>query len=308
MRVVLAGGTGFIGRGLAVAFSERGDDVTILTRHRPVHPPAKGCCAAAGKVELAEWTPDAPGDWERHIRSADVVVNLAGAGIFDERWTDSRKELLRTSRIRSTELLASAMAAADRKPSVFVSASAVGYYGTDTGDRVLTEEAPPGHDFLATLARDWEGAAAAAREAGVRVVHPRIGLVLGERGGVLGRMVPVFKAFLGGSLGGGGQYMPWIHQRDLVRALEFLIDREDLAGAFNTTAPEPVTMRVFAATLGSALGRPAAFRVPEIALRLALGPGAEALLTGQRAVPRRLVDAGFAFVFPELTSALADIV
>ena len=227
---------------------------------------------------------------------------------MDGAWTPERRETLRSSRIRSTELLAQAIAKAERKPRVFVSGSAIGYYGTSTGDRILAEDAPPGGDFLAQLCVEWESAAAAAREAGVRVCHPRMGLALGRDGGMFVKMLPAFRAFLGGPVGTGHQYMGWVHIDDAVSALEHALDSE-LAGPFNVTAPEPVTMETFAHVLGRSLGRPAVLRVPSFAVQLAFGEDrAEALLTGQRAVPKRLVDSGFAFVFPELASAIVDLV
>jgi uncharacterized protein (TIGR01777 family) len=265
------------------------------------------CCNGAGKVEIVAWTPEKSGDWSTIVDGADAVVHLAGAGIFDESWSPERREVLRTSRVRSTELLAQAIAGAPSKPRVFVSGSAVGYYGTAAGDRVLTEDAAAGDDFLGRLCKEWEAAADPAREAGVHVSHPRMGLVLGARGGMLAKMLPAFRAFVGGPVGSGAQYMAWIHQVDAVRALEHAMDTA-LDGPFNTTAPEPVTMDRFSRTLGEALGRPAVFRVPSFAVKLAFGDRAEAVLTGQRALPQRLMDAGFAFVFPDLESALADIV
>lgn len=298
-----------------MALCERGDDVVVLSRASTSAAsgsclgPRPTCCRGAGKVELAVWTPDKAGDWSKVVDGADAVVHLAGAGVLDESWTPERMEILRSSRIRSTELLAEAIARADRKPRVFVSGSAIGYYGIEAGDRVLSEDAPPGTDFLARLVVDWENAAAAARAvAGVRVVHPRTGLVLGKGGGMLEKMLPAFKAFVGGPVGTGAQYMGWIHQVDVVRALELALDSPDLEGPFNLTAPEPVTMDAFAQALGAAMGRPAALRVPCFAVKLAMGARSEAVLSGQRAVPKRLSDLGFAFVFPELTSALADIV
>ena len=312
VRVVISGGTGFIGRSLVMALTERGDDVVVLSRQsREARGcglgPRPACFRGSGKVELTTWTPDEAGPWARVVDGADAIVHLAGAAVIDEAWTPERREELRSSRIRSTELLAEAMARAVKKPRVFISGSAVGYYGTSTEDRILTEDDPPGDDFLARLCRDWEAAAAPALAAGVRVCHPRMGLVLGRRGGTLAKMVPAFKAYLGGPVGTGAQYMGWVHQVDAVRALEHALDT-DLSGPFNVTAPEPVTNDTFSHVLGDALGRPAVVRVPAFALKLALGDRAEAVLTGQRAIPRRLDQTGFAFVFPELVSALADLV
>lgn len=287
----------------------RGDEAVVLTRGK-AGAVAHACreCGLGSKLELSHWTPEEAGDWQRVVDGADAVVHLAGASIADGRWTPERMEAIRSSRVRSTELLAQAIAAAKTKPRVFVSGSATGYYGTKTGDRLLGEDAPNGDDFLAGVVRDWEAAARPASEAGVRVVHPRTGIVLGRGAGVLGRMVPMFRAFVGGPIGDGTQYVPWVHIRDVVRAFEAMLTRDDLSGSYNTTAPEPVTMEAFASAVGAALNRPAALRVPAFAVKMAFGEeAAEVLLTGQRAVPRRLVDAGFAFVFPDIDSALADL-
>lgn len=243
------------------------------------------------------------------VDGADAVVHLAGASVADERWTKERKALLRSSRVESTKLLAEAIVKAKKKPSVFVSGSAVGHYGMKTQDRIVTEGDPAGDDFLAKLTRDWEAAASPVREAGIRTAHPRLGLVLGRGGGVFAKLEPLFRAFVGGPVGDGNQYMPWVHLHDTVRALETLIQRSDLEGAFNVVAPEPVTMNAFAEALGEALRRPSVMRVPAFAVKMAMGwEAAEVVLTGQRAIPKRLVDAGFAFVFPDLRSALADLV
>ena len=315
MRVVVTGGTGFVGRALVRALTERGDDVVVMSRTECEKLRVLGCGlgprpqwhSGSGKVELHTWSPDRLGKWVDVLEGADAVVNLAGAPIFDEGWSPERREILRASRVRSTELLADAIAHTSRKPKVFVSGSAAGIYGTTAGDKVLTEEDPPGEGFLAQMARDWEAAAAPAAEAGVRVCHPRIGMVLGRHGGILAKLIPHFRAYLGGPLGTGEQYVGWVHIADAVRAIEFAMDSE-LSGAFNVTAPEPVTMEAFAHALGESLGRPSLVRVPPLAVKLAFGERAEAILTGQRAVPRRLVESRFAFVFPEIVSALADLV
>lgn len=309
MRVVVSGGTGFVGRALCHALVARGDEAVVLTRG-PSRDTRHSCveCGVGGKLELATWTPEEPGSWMGVVDGADAVVHLAGATVADERWTEERKAVLRSSRIESTKLLAEAIATSQRKPSVFVSTSGVGHYGMRTGDRLLTESDPAGDDFLATLTRDWEAAASRAREAGVRTCHPRLGLVLGRGGGVFAKLAPLFRAYLGGPVGDGHQYMPWVHLHDVVRAIEALVDRRELEGPFNVVAPEPVTMNVFARALGEALRRPSALRVPAFAVRMAMGSeAAQAVLTGQRATPKRLVDAGFAFVFPDLRSALADL-
>lgn len=309
MRVVVSGGNGFVGQALCHVLVARGDQVVILTRG-PARDAAHACaeCGAGGKVELVTWTPERAGPWMKVVDGADAVVHLAGASIAEKRWTEERKCVLRSSRIESARLLARAIAEAERRPPVFVSASAVGYYGIEAGDRVLTEEDAAGGDFLATLTRDWEAAAEPARAAGVRACHPRLGLVLGREGGVYAKLAPLFRAFLGGPIGDGRQWMPWVHARDVVRALVAMISRVDLSGPYNVVAPEPVTMNAFAEELGASLHRPSSMRVPAMAVRLAMGSeAARSILTGQRALPARLVDAGFAFVFPDLRSALADL-
>lgn len=266
-------------------------------------------CGAGGKLHLETWTPDRAGAWMTAIDGADAVVQLAGAGVLDERWSAARKALLRSSRIDSTRLLAEAIDRATKKPSVFVTASGIGHYGLETGDAIVTEDSGAGGDFLATLTKDWEAAGDRAAAAGVRVCHPRFGIILGRGGGFLGKLEPIFRACVGGPIGDGKQYLPWVHVRDTVRAVEAMLDRPDLSGAYNVVAPEPVTMNVFARALGEALHRPALMRVPSFAIKAAMGSeAAEVALTGQRAIPKRLVDAGFAFVFPDLRSALADLV
>ncbi|MBS2017218.1 MAG: TIGR01777 family oxidoreductase [Deltaproteobacteria bacterium] len=299
MKVLVTGGTGFIGRALVKSLVERKDEVLVLSRGAP---------KKEGQVEHATWTPEERGDWMKLVESVDAIVHLAGAGVLDERWTPARKEVLRSSRIVSTSLLAEAIANAPRKPRVFVSGSAVGYYGIRAGDRVLDESSPAGDDFLARLVVEWEAAAAPSRDVGVRTCMPRIGLVVGRGGGFLERMLPAFKAFCGGPIGDGFQYLAWIHVVDTVRALEHALDdASKLDGPFNVTAPEPITMNAFSRALGKALGRPSLFRVPSAMVKLAIGEGSEAVLTGQRAVPRRLVEGGFDFVFPDVESALADV-
>ncbi len=288
MRIVLTGGTGFIGSAVARALRERRDDIVIVSR---------------GNNGDVTWE-----GVEAEVERADAIVHLAGEPIAAGRFAAARIERIRSSRVDTTTLIASAIARAAHKPRVLVSASAIGIYGTRLDDEVLDESAPPAGDQLARICVAWEAAATPAREAGVRVVHPRIGVVLGRGGGVLSKMTVPFKWFVGGPLGGGAQWLSWVHLRDVVRAVLFAIGEEALAGPVNVVAPGPVTMSDFARSLGRALGRPAAMRVPAFALRLALGEGlAQMVLTGQRAAPRKLQQAGFGFQFPELAGALAEL-
>jgi uncharacterized protein (TIGR01777 family) len=288
MRVLLTGATGFIGRALAKALEQRGDEVVPVSRR-----------AAPG---IVTW-----GGVEPELERADAVVHLAGEPVAERRWTQGRLARIRDSRVETTARLAQAIARARHRPRVFVSGSAVGYYGMRADEAELDESAPHGEDVLARIVVEWETASAPA--AGfTRVVHPRTGIVLGLGGGALARMLGPFRAFVGGPIGSGTQWMSWVHLRDAVRALLFAVDHEALAGAFNLTAPEPVNMNELARALGAALHRPSAMRVPAAALRVALGRGlAEVLLTGQRAVPRRLLEAGFRFELPTLRAALADL-
>jgi uncharacterized protein (TIGR01777 family) len=245
---------------------------------------------------------------EAELGRADAVVHLAGQPLAERRWTPERWERIRASRVDTTARLARAMAAAATRPRVLVSASAVGIYGMRRDDVVCDEATPPGDDVVAQLCVAWEAAAEPARAAGVRVVHPRIGIALGEGGGALARMVTAFRWFVGGPVGGGAQWLSWIHARDVVRALLFLLDREELSGAYDLVAPAPVTMNDMARAVGRAMKRPSLMRVPSFALRTLFGEGlADLLLTGQRVAPRRLLDAGFTFDFPSLDQALADL-
>jgi uncharacterized protein (TIGR01777 family) len=293
VKVAVTGGTGFVGRALVRALRARGDDVVVFSR-KPTH-----------EGERA-WTPGIPGPWLDTLTDCDGVVNLAGAGLFDERWTEARLREVRSSRVDTTRVLAEGMA---RCPAaVLVSASAVGIYGMRKDDVVLDETAPLGDDVLAVICKEWEGAADPARKAGVRVCHPRVGIVLGPGGGALEEMIPAFRAFVGGPLGDGRQWLSWIDRDDLVAILIRLLEDAELAGTINATAPEPVTMNDFARALGQALHRPALFHAPSFALKIALGSGrAEALLTGQRVVPKRLLDAGFGFEKPNVAASLDAI-
>jgi uncharacterized protein (TIGR01777 family) len=284
MRVLLTGGTGFIGSHLARALEARGDQVVVVSRRGPV-----------------TWD-----DVEARVSTVDAVVHLAGEPIADGRWTPERLDRIRASRVDTTRRLARAIAAASTKPRVLVSGSAVGIYGMRNDDVICRESTPPGDDVLARLVVDWEAAAAPAREAGVRVTHPRTGIVLGP-GGALSRMVGPYRFFVGGSIGSGKQWVSWIHLHDEVSALLFLLDR-DIQGPVNLVAPEPVTMAQLSSAIGRALHRPSLMRVPGFALKVALGSGvAQLLLTGQRVAPAALQAAGFSFSFSRIDEALRDL-
>lgn len=242
---------------------------------------------------------------EQAVAESHAVINLAGESLFGKRWTPAVKRRLYNSRIETTRSLAAIMERlpSSKRPEVFISASAVGFYG-EGGANIRTEEDACGNDFLAHICRDWEQESLAVQKLGVRVVNPRIGIALGTSGGALKTMLPVFRSFVGGSIGAGAQYFPWIHVEDLGRSIMHMLASESCEGAYNASAPEPVTMDVFAAALGRVLARPAVFRVPEWALKMALGEASSMLTTSLRVVPRRLVDNGFRFTWPTVDKAL----
>jgi uncharacterized protein len=291
--VLIAGGTGFLGQALQQHLRTAGYDVRVLTRR------------SRGTHEVG-WQPDGTaGPWTAALDGAHAIINLSGAGIADARWTAARKQLLRSSRILSTRSLALAARQATRPPAVLISASGIGYYG-DRGHEVVTEATPPGNDFLATLCVEWEREAEAA--SGVtRVVIMRNGVVLDPSGGALGKMLLPFRFGAGGRLGAGDQYFPWIHLEDWLALVTYLLDNAAASGAFNATAPVPATNAEFTRALGAALGRPTLIPVPAFALRAALGELADTLLTGQRAIPKRAEDLGFAFRFKDIKHALENL-
>jgi uncharacterized protein (TIGR01777 family) len=295
VRIVIAGGSGSLGRPLAATLARQQHEVLVLTRRTAGLP--------AGYVS---WTPDGTtGPWARALDGADAVVNLAGANIAARRWTATRKQELRDSRILAARSLVAALRAAPR-PRVFVHGSGVGYYGP-RGTEEIAEDHSPGGDFLAQLGIAWESEGTAARDTGARVVILRSAPVLAPEDGVLGRLLLPFRLGLGGPLGSGEQYLPWIHRRDWIDLVRWSLITTAAEGPINATAPQPVTNREFTRTLAKVLRRPHVLRVPAFALRLALGELADALLTGQRAVPKRALDMGFHFRYPSLEPALRDL-
>lgn len=301
MNVVIAGATGFIGRALCRRLAAAGHTLTALTRN-----PQKAVGLFPPGTRVLAWATEQAGEWQQVVAEAEAVVNLAGESIAGGRWTDEYKQRIRQSRLDTTRGIAAAMVVDDAPGRVLLNASAVGYYG-DRGDAVVTEQTPFGNDFLARLCVDWEAEALQATAAGVRVVLMRTGIVLGEDGGVLAKMVPPFKWFVGGPLGLGRQWVPWIHIDDQLEMIVWAMENSAVSGPINFTAPHPVTMREFATTLGKVLNRPALFPVPRFVLQLVLGEGAEAVLVSQKVIPQAAQQLGFEWRYPHLEPALRAI-
>ena len=297
MKWIVTGGTGLVGKRLVAALEKRDDSIVIFSRHD---------AAPKGRVRTIAWTPEKQGDWMNEIDGADVVVHLTGEPIAGGRWTDERLAKIRSSRTESTRLIADAIVKAEKKPSAFVSASAVGIYGMQKDATKLDESSSLGTDVIAEICVAWEMAANPA-EAVTRVCHPRIGIVMSPDGGVLKKMLPAFRAFVGGPIGSGKQWLSIVHIDDVVRAILFAAENEKISGPFNLSAPNPVTMNELAAALARALHRPNLFRVPIFATRLALGKMADVALTGQRVLPKKLLDFGFEFHYPEIDAVLKEL-
>ncbi len=291
MLVAITGSSGLIGAALVPHLRSVGHDVVRLVR-RPA--------TAADEIT---WDPQAGTVDLGALAGVDGVVNLAGAGVGDHRWTDDYKTEILDSRVMSTQTIARAMAALDPRPRVLVSGSAIGWYG-DTGDRAVDETAPNGTGFLAGVVRDWEAATAPAAEVGIRVVHARTGLVVSGHGGAWARLFPLFRFGLGGKLGPGSQYWSYISMRDQVCALQFLLEQDHLSGAVNLTAPTPVTNAEVASTMGKVMGRPTILPAPAFALKAVLGEFSSEVLGSIRAVPSVLSQAQFAFQDPTIESAV----
>jgi len=296
MKIVVTGSHGLIGSALVAGLEAGGDEVHRLVRGAP------------GPGEIA-WDPREGRLEPADLEGVDGVVNLAGAGIGDQRWSESRKAVLVGSRVQGTKLLSRTLARLDRPPRVMLSASAVGYYG-DRGDEILTEQSGPGQGFLADLCRQWEGATEEAENAGIRVAHLRTGIVLARHGGALAKQLPLFRLGVGGRLGSGRQYTSWITLGDDVAAIRFALGSDGLKGPLNLTAPNPVTNAELSAAIGRALNRPSFVPVPAVALRLVMGGQmtSEMLLSGQRAMPAALEAAGYRFSEADVGDALRTTV
>ncbi|MEP6517879.1 thylakoid membrane protein ThyD [Microcoleus vaginatus] len=304
MKVAIAGATGFVGSRLVEKLQAAGHQVVVLSRD----------AAKAGRVfpasaypnlEVVAYTPAESGDWQKSIAGCDAVVNLAGVPIAEERWTEARQQAILDSRRVTTAKLVEAIVNANPRPSVFVSASAIGYYGTsETAE--FDETSLAGNDFLAVVAKDWEAAAQPAKNAGTRLAILRLGIVLGM-GGALAKMLPPFKLFAGGPLGTGKQWFSWVHREDVVDLILYALQNSQVEGVLNATAPNPVRMNELCQTLGEVLKRPSWLPVPGFALEMLLGDGAKLVLEGQKVLPKQTLASGFQYQYPTLKLALEEI-
>lgn len=301
MKIFMTGGTGFIGTNLAARLAREGHRLTILSRVvREDRSPPHG-------VNYVQGNPTEKGAWQMQVPEHEVIINLAGASIFT-RWTREAKKRIRESRILTTENLVEALSARKGGEPLFLSTSAVGYYGFHE-EQELDEGSPPGEDFLASLTREWEKTALKAEAFGARVVLLRFGIVLGRRGGALQKMIPIFRKGLGSPIGDGKQWFPWIHEKDLADIYLYTLGRKDLSGPLNCTAPNPVRNRELTKALGKALGKPTLMpAVPAFVMKIVMGEFGSSLVKGQKVFPKRLLEGGFPFAFPELKGALDDLI
>ncbi|MEG3940837.1 MULTISPECIES: thylakoid membrane protein ThyD [unclassified Microcoleus] len=304
MKVAIAGATGFVGSRLVEKLQAAGHQVVVLSRDAAkagrVFPPS-----AYPNLEVVAYTPASSGDWQNSIAGCDAVVNLAGVPIAEEKWTEARQQAILDSRRLTTAKLVEAIVNANPKPSVFVSASAIGYYGTsETAE--FDETSLAGNDFLAAVCKDWEAAAQPAKNAGTRLAILRLGIVLGM-GGALAKMLPPFKLFAGGPIGTGKQWFSWVHREDVVDLILYALQNSQVEGVLNATAPNPVRMNELCQTLGEVLKRPSWLPVPSFALELLLGDGAKVVLEGQKVLPKQTLASGFQYQYPTLKLALEEI-
>lgn len=308
MKVIITGGTGHIGRYLIDELHQHGHQLVILSRS-----PARYQGEFDPAIKLVKWDAETAEGWAKHADGADAIINFAGENLAGDsflpaRWTEEKKFKIVRSRHKAGEAVVQAVAAANQKPKVVLQASAVGYYGPQNDDKKLDEDAPPGDDFLATTCIGWEKTTSAVKEMGVRQVILRTGLVLMTEGGPLPRLLIQFKLFGGGPFGGGDQWWPWIHIQDEIRAIRFLLEKENAGGPYNLTAPNPVTNKEFSKTLGRVLNRPSFWPIPGFAMKLLVGEIATTVLDGQRAIPKRLQETGFDFQYTDLEQALNQLI
>lgn len=300
MKIAIAGATGFVGSRLVEQLQAQGHQVIILTRS------PQQASNRFGQAQIVGYNPLKSGEWQQSISGCDAVINLAGEPIAEKRWTPAHKRSILDSRQLGTQKIVEAIALATIKPQVLINASAIGYYGTSETSK-FDETSPAGMDFLAEVCTAWENAAQAVTANGTRVVILRLGIVLGENGGVLGKMLAPFSAFVGGPIGSGNQWFSWIHRDDVVKLIIAALNDTKMQGVYNATAPNPTTMTEFAQTLGTVMNRPSWLPVPNFALEAMLGEGAIVVLQGQQVVPTRTLAQGFNFQYSTLKPALTAI-
>jgi uncharacterized protein len=300
MKIAIAGATGFVGSRLVEQLQAEGHLVTILTRN------PQQASNRFPQAQVVSYNPLKSGEWQASICGCDAVINLAGEPIAEKRWTSAQKRTILESRQIGTQKIVEAINLAAVKPQVLINASAIGYYGTSETDK-FDENSLAGSDFLAEVCTAWETAAQAVTTNGTRLVILRFGIVLGENGGALGKMLTPFSAFVGGPIGSGKQWFSWIHRDDVVKLIVAAINDPQMQGAYNATAPHPVTMAEFAHTLGTVMSRPSWLPVPNFAIEALLGEGAIVVLQGQQVIPTKTLDRGFDFTYPTLKPALESI-
>jgi uncharacterized protein (TIGR01777 family) len=300
-KIIITGATGLIGKQLCSSLANRGDEVTVFTRNIESAKKILG-----DKFTYVKWNYKNSVEWQESLQYHDAIIHLAGANLFGKRWTDEYKKVILESREINTRNLVSALRNSQSKVKVFIISSGVGYYGS-RGDDILTEKSELGNDFLSRVCNVWEREAVKANELGIRTATLRQGIVLSNKGGALKKILPPFRFFVGGALGNGKQWFPWIHIDDLIAIYLFILDNADISGAVNVVSPESVRMREFAKSLGKILKRPSIFNVPEFALKLIVGEAASTIVSSQRVVPQKLIDQGFKFKFENLEEALRDL-
>jgi uncharacterized protein (TIGR01777 family) len=300
VKILITGGTGFVGTQLTSRLVQDKNEVTILTRSR------KGPEKGPAGISYLQGDPTQKSHWQEAIKDHDAVINLAGASIFSK-WTEEHKKAIRESRVNTTQNIVEGIPSRPERPFTLFSTSAVGYYGF-CGDEELVEDSPPGNDFLARIAKEWEGEALKARDKGARVVITRFGIVMGEKGGALSQMIPLFKKYIGGPIGSGKQWFSWVHIKDLAEAFAFLLKHPEISGPVNVCSPNPVRNKDLAKALGRALHRPSFIPAPGFMVKLVLGEFGSVILEGQKVIPRKLLENGFVFQYADIHKALQGIV
>jgi uncharacterized protein len=301
MKIILSGGTGFIGKALLAHLSALGHEIVLLTRSPQAYSHLK-----APNVYLESWDGYQLGPWSHHVDGSEAIINLSGEGVANKRWSEEQKQILLKSRTQTSKILVEAITQAAHRPQIVISASGAGFYG-DRQEEELTEDSPKGQGFLADVSELREQEVSPLKEMGIRTVSLRLGVVLGKNGGAFKKMLLPFQYGLGGPLGSGRQWFPWIHRDDVIHIIQFILDHQEIAGPVNITAPHPVTMNEFAKTLGKTLHRPTFFKVPAFALKLLLGEMSQVILASQKVLPKKLTDANFKFQYPEIETALKAI-